>query len=77
MIYARFDLMKGKQPNPQNDSEFFACRIPEAPLVGDTISLLGNPYRIISRGWAIDETRTHKRWKECKQYIYYTVEKMF
>ena len=58
------------QTNAYKNSYEFKGQIemPEAPLVGDTISIDGHPYNVISRGWAVSTERT-----DGKVYCYVTV----
>ena len=69
MIHVRFD-----KAGPNGKYEFFACQIPAVPAVGENINILGNPYVVINRGWAIAEDEIkHNRWDAAKPYAYVNV----
>ena len=61
MLSARFDYVVSLANRDEDRTDFVRCPLTQAPNVGETINLHGDPFVIIERIWAIDPD-THEQW---------------
>jgi len=54
MINTRFNVIKQIS---DSDCDLILVRylLPQVPIVGELINILGNPYSVFERGWSINE----------------------
>jgi hypothetical protein len=52
LIHVRFDVVKNMA---NRGADVFLARydLPEVPLVGELVSVKGDPYHVIERGWSV------------------------
>ena len=55
MIATRFDLVKKASNKDSNQTGFVRVWLHQVPEVGETISLNGNPFVVVGRGWAVSD----------------------
>ncbi len=53
LIHVRFDLICSS--NREADRELFRADLPQVPNPGETVSVKGYPYIVITRGWSVND----------------------
>ncbi len=78
-IHTRFDLICSA--NKDADRELCRAELLQVPLPGETINLKGNPYVVVDRGWAVENTTAGNSISildpHAKQYAYVRVSRLY
>lgn len=54
-IEVRFDKINSLAFKDKDHTGFARHKLPQVPDIGEIVSLKGDPYSVMERGWAVDE----------------------